>query len=126
MGKAKILVIDDSEVILDATRITLEDAGYEVVTSDNPLTVAADIRRTAPDLVLLDINMPAVKGDLVAQVLGSHSLNRSARLVLHSDIPAEELAARTQKAGAFGYIAKTQDEDQFVHEVEKLLARPKS
>src|SRR5688500_15479513 len=68
MAKSKVMMVDDSDVVLEAGRIVLEENGFDVVTLDNPLLVALAVRREQPDLVLLDVNMPALKGDAVTKI----------------------------------------------------------
>jgi PleD family two-component response regulator len=119
----KVLIVDDSAVILEATRMTLEDAGYEVHSLENPLAVAASVRKIQPALVLIDVNMPTVTGDVVTQIVGSHGVTKKIPVVLYSDISLEELAERARRCGASGYIRKTGDEDAFLRQVSNF-AKP--
>ena len=64
-AKKRILIVDDSPLLLEAGRLALEAAGYEVSTLENPLMVAMLLRKNPVDLVLLDVNMPAVQGTQV-------------------------------------------------------------
>ena len=121
MAKAKILMVDDSPVILEAGRMALEEAGYEVLTLENPLTVPGVVRREKPDLVLIDVNMPAVNGDSVIQIVNTHGLASKAPVILYSDIPERELELRAKKCGAAGYIRKTGDDEALVAQVKRFL-----
>ncbi len=117
----KVLVVDDSDVALDAARIALEDAGYEVITLDNPLILVTTVRDQKPDLVLLDISMPALPGDQLVTIVGQHQAMGTIPVVLHSDLPADVLETRAKACGATGFIAKTADPDQFVSQVRRWL-----
>jgi two-component system, OmpR family, response regulator len=119
----KVLIIDDSAVILEAAKLALEDEGYEVITLDNPLAVAAAVRRERPDLVLIDVNMPTLTGDTVTQIALQHGVTRRTRVVLYSDIEMSELAERAKRCGATGYIRKTGDETEFIRQVHGYLER---
>ena len=55
---ATILVVDDSEVVLNVTRTLLEAVGYRVLTHSGPAGCVAVILQEKPDLVLIDVNMP--------------------------------------------------------------------
>jgi two-component system chemotaxis response regulator CheB len=120
-GRGKVLMVDDSAVVLEAGRLALEDAGFSVVTLDNPLTVAGAVRRERPDLVLIDVNMPAVTGDIVAQIVNQHGITSKIKVVLYSDISESELQARAKKCGARGYIQKTGDEDELIRQVSEFM-----
>lgn len=121
MTRGKILLVDDSPVMLEAGRISLEDAGFEVVTLDNPLTLAAVLRKERPDLVLCDVNMPAINGDLVAQIVNRCGFAQSP-IVLYSDISAQELEAKAKQCGARGFIQKTGDDEALVRAIQGFLA----
>jgi two-component system chemotaxis response regulator CheB len=120
-AKKTILVVDDSPVVLEAVRNTLTDAGHEVLTADNPLIVPAMVRRQRIDLALIDVNMPAVAGDVVTKILAQAGLPGS-KIVLYSDISERELEARAQSCGALGYIKKKADQ-HLVAEVARFLKR---
>jgi len=50
-----ILVINDTQDVLDAIQMVLEEAGYDVTTRTEPTTTAADIEQIQPDLLILDM-----------------------------------------------------------------------
>lgn len=120
----KVIICDDSSIVLDFAQGALEAAGFTVVATDNPLSVAHLVRRESPDLVVIDVNMPSISGDVVAQIVGSRGLTRKVPVVLHSDLSESELEARATRSGAAGFIRKTGDESSFVASVRKFLPAP--
>jgi len=64
----KILFVDDSDLCRDLTKMMLEDYGYEVVTLASGLGLSRALGREKPDLVLLDVSMPAVAGNQIVEV----------------------------------------------------------
>lgn len=108
-----ILIADDDPQILRALRITLRAKGYEVVTAtDGPQAIAAAIEHR-PDLLMLDLGMPALDGlEVIHAVRG------------WSDAPILVVSGRTGAAdkvdaldaGADDYVTKP-------FSVEELLAR---
>lgn len=52
---ARILVVNDTQAILDMFRSILEDEGYEVILSSMPYQNIAEIEQVKPDLIILDI-----------------------------------------------------------------------
>ena len=56
------MVVDDSELVCRALSRALGAEGFEVVTRLNPIGTGAAIARERPDVVLLDVSMPALDG----------------------------------------------------------------
>jgi CheY-like chemotaxis protein len=65
----RILVADDNRQFVEMLRATLEDAGFEVVTAYSGLAAAALVKREDVDLLVLDVLMPGMSGDAVAELL---------------------------------------------------------
>jgi DNA-binding response OmpR family regulator len=121
-GKQKILVVDDSNVVLQGTAIALEDAGFDVITLDNPLSVAHVLRKEQPVLMLIDVNMPTLTGDTVTSIVAKRGAGPT-KILLHSDVEELELRVRARQCGADGYIRKTGDETDFIRQVQQALAQ---
>ncbi len=62
MPKAKILVVEDEENILEAVRYSLEGQGYEALTAADGVTGLSLARAERPDLVILDVMLPGMDG----------------------------------------------------------------
>ncbi|HEX7671696.1 MAG TPA: response regulator [Polyangiaceae bacterium] len=118
-----ILVVDDSEIVLDITRAALEDAGHVVVTRVRPEGTIGAILQEKPDLVLLDVNMPRMSGEMIASVLATAAPARETILLLHSSLPAELLKLKVLQTGAHGYIQKTGNLLELVNQVGAWLKK---
>jgi CheY-like chemotaxis protein len=116
-----ILVIDDSEIVLEMTRFTLESAGYRVLTRDRAQGSIVAILNEQPDLVLLDVNMPSMSGDSIAEVLSRSGPARHTVIVLYSSLPANALRMKALATGAHGFIQKTSVQSDLVRQVRALL-----
>jgi len=121
--KPKIVVIDDSEIVLEVTKAALEGAGYDVVAHDRPAGCVALILHEKPDLVLMDVNMPGLGGDTIVSVLGKAAPTSDTVVLLHSSLPAEVLRAKATTAGAHGFIQKSGDLFGLVREINRWLKR---
>jgi CheY-like chemotaxis protein len=121
--KPKIVVIDDSEIVLEVTRGALEGAGYEVVTHDRPAGCVALILHEKPDLVLMDVNMPGLGGDTIVSVLAKAAPTSDTIVLLHSSLSAEVLRGKATTAGAHGFLQKSGDLFGLVREVNRWLKR---
>ena len=117
----KIFVIDDSELTLKLTQQLLENGGFEVLTSSSPLGVSSTILREKPDLVLADVDMPALSGDQLVALIKGNKLLQHTRVVLHSARPLEELQELCTACGANGVIRKTDDLDDLLERVRRFM-----
>jgi len=124
--KPKIVVIDDSEIVLEVTRGALEGAGFDVVTHDRPVGCVALILHEKPDLVLMDVNMPGLSGDTIVSVLAKAAPTSDTIVLLHSSLPAEVLRMKAGSAGAHGIWQKSGDMFGLVREVNRWLKRANS
>lgn len=109
-----VLVADDHPLWLSALERDLVAAGFRVVATaaDGPATVRRT-RATTPDVLVLDLNLPGLRGDEVCQALTdlpTHILVLSA-----SGEQADVLAAI--KAGASGYLVKSARPEEIVDAV---------
>lgn len=125
-GKGKILIIDDSEAALSTARRSLESAGYTVVTSNTALRMPALVQQELPELILLDVEMPALRGDQVMEFTKLFEFLRRSPIVFHSAKSEEELAEMVKKTGAAGFIQKTSNSLQFVNQVDRWMTHARS
>lgn len=121
-GKAKVLVIDDDDRALAIARRQLEAAGYDVITSESALKLPVIVQREKPDLVLLDVEMPALRGEHVLELSAMFDFLRNVPIVLLSAKSDEELQALVAKSNARGYIRKSANHLAFIQQVERYLA----
>ena len=72
-----VLVIDDSPIAADKIARLLERAGFDVEQQDTPIGVTARLLKKEFDAVVIDLIMPAMRGDRLAALICSHwSLER--------------------------------------------------
>jgi two-component system OmpR family response regulator len=120
--KLRILVVDDDKTLLGAVRRLLTAAGFEVITSDSALRLPQLVQRESPDLVLLDVEMPALSGEHVLEMTKLFEFLQKTRIVLHSSRSEEDLQAMVAKSNAIGYIKKTGNPMSLVAQVQKFLS----
>ncbi len=111
----RIVVIDDSPIVLAMVEAELTDAGYEVVCLLEPQLIEGPV-----DLVLLDIQMPQVFGDDAARWFREIQ-GVEAPIYLVSNIDEDELAERSANAGVEGYICKDWGIEKLVEIVKTVL-----
>lgn len=105
--RAKLLIVDDSAIIREFVQTVLEEE-YEVIGLDSPTGFSRILVQEKPDVVLMDVSMPALSGDKLVEIALRSGLHRCP-IVLFSDRSDAELARLVEECGAAGYIRKSQD-----------------
>ena len=116
-----MVVVDDSDIARGVAEHALTRAGMRVVGVDVPFAVASTVSEVQPDLVLMDVNMPSIRGDKLVEILRKNALP-TCPVVLYSDMAASELARLSRAAGADGYIVKSFHPEELVSAVRRYLA----
>ncbi len=107
--------------IVKALTIRLQTNGYEVVTAFDGAQGVFIAHKENPDLVILDIRMPAGDGFSVAQQLRKSSRHLSYPDHLSDRQPGEEFGAEGQELGARFYIKKPYDPEELLDAVRRAL-----
>jgi CheY-like chemotaxis protein len=104
----KVLVVDDSEAIGTLLKAELSARGHEVTTA-----LSADLatkvilkKKTRPDLVLLDVNMPGISGEEFCRFIKSNSIFESIQVIFCSGENEARLQELVKSCGADGYVRK--------------------
>ena len=116
--RRKILVVDDSAVVRSSARWALEGAGYDVAVLESPFAFSQALATEKPDLVLMDVSMPGLRGDALLQIGRRYGAYRCP-IVLFSSQPSSELSALVSSLGLAGFIPK--DLNVLLTEVGKYL-----
>jgi DNA-binding response OmpR family regulator len=103
---ARVLVIDDSQVLLELTVSALKAAGYEASGATDLASLEQQLATGPFDLMLVDVKMPEMFGDDVVEFL-KQQRGIKARLLLYSDIDEEELQRKVASSGADGAVPKS-------------------
>lgn len=122
----KVVLLDDSAVVRNATTDTLEAAGFRVVAIEDPFQLSSVVRLEKPDVVLLDVMMPMVDGDHVAKIVRQNEKVARVPFVLYSDAPVTTLATMARECGAVGFIPKSVSEEELAQQVRLFAGAPAS
>src|SRR3954462_741305 len=121
MGRMRILIVDDDRALRDALRRALVLGGYETVPVGSGEEALAEVARTEPDAVVLDIGLPDIDGLEVCRRLRD-SGNRVPILMLTArDAIADRIDGLD--AGADDYLVKPFDVGELKARVRALLRR---
>jgi len=101
-----VLVVDDSQAIIDALSGAFEDAGYTVATAMDGEEVFRKMASVNPDAILLDIYMPRLNGADVCRVVKSHPQWKKSFLVLMSSRLSQSELEMYRRIGADQLLKK--------------------
>jgi DNA-binding NarL/FixJ family response regulator len=108
----KILLVDDHPLFLDGLKNLLTGRGLQVVGAAQDGLEALDLaRQLLPDVILMDIEMPALDGVAATRLIKAEFPD--VQIVMLTMSAAEENLFEAIKSGASGYLLKTQDTEEF-------------
>jgi two-component system, OmpR family, response regulator MprA len=119
----RILVIDDDRAVRDALRRALVLAGYDVQVASNGLEGLERTAETRPDVIVLDVMMPAMDGIEACRRL--RSLGDRTPILMLTARDAVEDRIDGLDAGADDYLVKPFDVNELTARVRALLRRTK-
>jgi CheY-like chemotaxis protein len=118
---ARILLVDDNDVIIEYLLWILADEGYTVDFTHDGTTVLALVEQFQPDLVILDWMLPGIGG---AEILGQlRKLAKPPKVLIHTAWVPETLATQdlVQALGAAELLAKPVDNERLLAAVKQAL-----
>lgn len=123
---AKVLIVEDNELNRDMLSRRLVKRGYEVLLAVDGADGVAMARRTAPDVVLMDMSLPVLDGWEATRRLKGAAETR--------DIPVIGLSAhamagdeqRAREAGCDDFDTKPVELPRLVGKIERWLLRPRA
>jgi DNA-binding response OmpR family regulator len=121
MTGKKILIVDDDPHLLLGLTAKLKANGYKVMCATDALSAITVARKEAPDLVILDLGLPAGDGFLVLERMRSLAdLVATPVIVLSARDPADN-KKRALDAGAVAFFQKPPDSHEFLTEIRQAL-----
>ena len=122
MAQKRILIVDDSELVLVMARDPLEAAGYEVVTASSGIEANSFIFSSRkPDLIILDVMLPMLDGNKKAKLLREKDFSKEIQILLLSSKGEEELRYMVSESGANGFIRKPFTSEGIVARVREII-----
>jgi CheY-like chemotaxis protein len=102
----RVLVLDDSPLVLAMAASLILEAGFEVRTAATLAEFHDATRTWRPEIVLTDIQMPEMSGHDLCRALKSAHPTAAIPVVLFSALPEAELAKLARACSADGYLRK--------------------
>src|ERR1700687_4449312 len=105
----KVLLVDDDNTILLGTGVRLKAVGYTVFTAKDAVSAVSAVRKNEPDVIVLDISLPAGDGFLVADRLQTLVGAAATPIIFITASENPALRERAMKLGAVGFLKKPFD-----------------
>jgi two-component system, cell cycle sensor histidine kinase and response regulator CckA len=124
-GSSTILLVDDEETVRAIAAKILRSSGYEVVQARDGVEALDLFRRRAPafNLVLLDLTMPKMDGELTLQALRNE--DGGVRIILMSGYDEQATLERFAGRGVDGFVPKPFTAEVLLERVRKVVAASK-
>ena len=123
-GKKKILLIDDEKELNFFLKANLENTGeFDVIVSNRGDEGIELAQREKPDLILLDILMPEMSGDEVAEILLDNPATAKIPIIFLTAMVTKEETGDVvlKKRGGRNFIAKPITTEELVGAIKKVL-----
>jgi DNA-binding response OmpR family regulator len=121
----KILVVDDDPTILRLIATRLKANNYDVVTASDAVFAVKKAHEEKPDLIILDIKMPAGGGMSVVENLKMASHTMLIPILCITAEASPEIKRKVTELGAEDFLAKPFHADELLSRVRKALGEDK-
>lgn len=120
MGK-RILVVDDEPKIVHLLCQRLKASGYEAFAANDSYQCIKMTREVKPDLILLDIKMPAGGGIHAFNILKSSVYSSTIPVIFITAYPGDEIKKQVKELGADGFFAKPFNSVELLNKIKELI-----
>ena len=117
----KILVVDDEINVIKVIASRLKANNYDVVTASDGTYAVKRALEEKPDLIILDIKMPAGGGISVFENLKRLDSTMMTPIIFITAYPTEEIKQKVLEMGAEDFVAKPFDPEELLTKVKKAL-----
>ncbi|MBP7654859.1 response regulator [Candidatus Dependentiae bacterium] len=114
----KIIIIEDDVDLLETVKVHLEKEGFKVLGGSTGIEVVNDIVNEKPGLILLDLNLPDLDGDIVAQVFQKKEIIEGVPIIIMSAKEESEIKSAVTKIRAVDYLKKPFDYNLLIQKVK--------
>lgn len=121
--RRKVMVIDDSELVLEVTKGMLKSAGFDVITCDSPIGAALRVVNEKPDVVLVDLDMASMGGDRLILALKQGPRTAHIPVCIYTGQNPRIAEDAVRRSRADGYIPKGCDPLALAHAVRRAMSR---
>lgn len=121
--KGKILIVDDMDVVLKLEEILLKRTGADVVKARDGREALALARSEQPDVIVCDLVMPQMNGDVLTRFLRQAPDTRDVTVIIVTSKGDEATEERCRAAGADHFLTKPIRHDELLDLVREALQK---
>ena len=121
MERKKILIVDDNEDLSKGLRVLLRAHDYSTVLAADAVSAISQAKNERPDLILLDLGLPAGDGFKVMERLGNADSLASIPVIVLSARDQQANKERSLKAGARAFVQKPADNAELLALIKRVL-----
>lgn len=121
MSPKKVLVVEDEPDVAKAIRMELEAGGLQVINAFDGLQGVTFAHSQKPDLIILDISMPAGNGFTVLSRLKSSAGTWGIPVMILTASTSKDVEEKTKEAGARYFFKKPYDPVELINCVNQIL-----
>ena len=125
MMKAKIFIVEDEPSIVQLVKYNLEKENFKVLVSNNGEEGLQEIKKTEPDLILLDWMLPDLSGIDICKALRKDTKFKNIPIIMLTARSQEEDKVLGLNVGADDYLPKPFSNLELIARVNALLRRSK-
>jgi len=120
-GEIRVFLVDDHPIVREGVRSFLTNYSITVVgEASNAQETLRKVKKLAPDIIVLDVNLPAIDGGELARRL--RRLVPKTRLIAFSIHASEEYVVKMARCGVQGYVTKGQPAGDLLEAIKQVHA----
>ena len=116
-----ILIVDDDPDMLQALQVRLKANGYDVHCAEDGIGAISEARKHTPDLIVLDLGLPAGDGFVVLDILKTNLNLSSIPVIVLSGRDRRANEGRVLNAGARAFLQKPVQSNEFLAVIRRTL-----
>ena len=121
VNPADILIVDDDPDMRQALQIRLKASGYDVHCAEDGIGAISEVRKHTPDLIVLDLGLPAGDGFVVLDILKKTIDLSSIPVIVLSGRDRKANQERVLNAGARAFLQKPVQSNDFLAAIRQAL-----
>jgi DNA-binding response OmpR family regulator len=126
MQAKKVLIVEDDQELVRALSVRLRAQGFAVSAAYDAFSAIPTARNEQPDVILLDLGLPAGDGFLVMERLRNFPALASIPIVVLTARDPETARQRAMVAGASGFLRKPVDHEQLFQAIRRAVGDPEA